>query len=338
MDVLKRNLGLFAFCLASVVLAMVLLVMTQRHVSQASEYEKQVAELETFFGNLRRLPVSATESNVQVMEANYEQISNRLERVRGILWRRSNIPVRQYTGVECKNILREETLRMRNLLEGHGIVVAPAVSGFSFESILAADALPSQQEVPVILKQLEIVKEIVRLTDVAGVFQLTNLERTMGLQSHAAGMYNVVPFKMTVAGPLRDVKELVTMLQKNSGYVFYVPYCTLLSDDQATREAARRPVASTEKRPAGASREYEMMMMTDPALGMTPRGGRTARPRRGAEAAAAEEAEPAVLEREQRIVDLNENVQAEIRIDFIEFNNPNAKKEASGLAGTQTTL
>jgi len=311
MDMLKRNLQLAIFGAVALVLAIVLAVLMQRNAAAAADYHEKVNALEAFLQKIRAEKIAVTEQNLETVEANYELIEERLERAREMLWQRTHIPVGQYSGVECKNILREETLRMARNLGAQGVVISPNAAAFSFGGILQADALPRPEEVPVILQQLEIVKELIRIAGNANLTELISVERAMGLNFHREDLYEIMPVNITVRGNALNVQRFLTALQQSSRVVFFVPYSTLTADDIAARIASGQAARTARGTVAPATPGVPFME----GMPMYPPG---TPPR---------EAAPAREALAPQIVELSDMAQATVRIDVIQFRNPNAAAE-----------
>jgi hypothetical protein len=323
MDMLKRNIGLVIFGAVSLALAAVMLFFIHRHNVKAGELEGLVKSQQEFFDSVRKGEVAVTAENLKIAEANLLLTKTELANLRAELWRRSHIPLREVSGVECKNILRQGTLELLRQLERSGIAIGAGARDFSFGSILQADTVPREKDVPKILKHLDVIQEVVRLAQESYVSEIVNIQRLHGLRVVETDFYTVMPMSVTVTGESRALRKFITQLQKEASYVFYIPYCTLSAEDRAVSEAGRRPVATATETPASPRRAAgpDMgMHFLEPVMPYTQPGARTA-PESG------EEVKTETLDKASRNVVLTDLAKAEIRLDFIQFRNPKTAEE-----------
>jgi hypothetical protein len=324
MDILKRNIGLVLFGLGSLVLAAIMIFLIQQHRGRAAELEAQVKGQQDFFESLRTGRTAVTDQNLEIVKENMQLTRDKLEDVREELWRRSHIPPREFSGVECKNILRQATLELARQLERAGTGMGTALTDFSFGTILQADTVPREKDVPMILKQLDVVKEVVRLAQGSYISEIVDLQRLYGLRVAETEFYEVMPMSITVIGESRAIRQFLTALQEDANFIFYVPYCTFSADDRAVSEAGRRPVETTTEGRVGRRSGAPAAGMPGffPEMGMpyTP-------PRRATSPETGEETEAKPLDKATRTVALTDVAKAEIRLDFIQFRNPRTAEE-----------
>lgn len=325
MSVLKRNIGLVIFSAAALATALVLAVFISNFASEAEDFETKVKEQRKFFRDLKNREVPINQANLEVISQNYDLIRNELGGLRERLHQESLIPVEEVSGVEAKNTLTRSARDMRQKLEATGILVSEAAASFSFNDILAAEGLPDKEtEVPILMKQLKIIQEIVRLTSDAYVNQVLDIQRPMRLQDAEHEFFTVMPFKVEVQGKVNAIKKLVTSLQSDSKYLFAVQNVkissannagTLLSEE-ATAEwrkmRERRGETGTGRAPVPAfieEGEYEP--------GMEP-GRRSPRRNRSQE----DGEETMIPTRDARKIGLDNMIRISMRVDFLQFKKP----------------
>lgn len=325
MSVLKRNIGLFTFCAAAIIAAVVLAVFINNFASEAENFETKVKEQREFFRELKNRAVPINQANLEVLSQNYDLVSNELAGLRAGLHQESQIPVQEVSGVEAKNILTRSARDMRQELEATGILVSEAAASFSFNDILAAEGLPDKEtEVPILMKQLKIIQEIVRLTSDAYVNQVLDIQRPTRLQDAEREFFTVMPFKVEVQGKVSAVKKLVTSLQADAAYLFAVQNLkissannagTLLSEEAGAewrKMQERRRETGTDRPSVPAfieEGEYE------PGMGPGMRGPRGDRP-------PAENEEATIPPRDARKIGLDNMVRISMRVDFLQFKEP----------------
>ncbi|MFW5803522.1 MAG: hypothetical protein ACOCWJ_06350 [Verrucomicrobiota bacterium] len=323
-DIVKRNIGLVVFLVIGLAAAIVLVVMVKQQTAHASDLQEKVEEQVAFFEKVKREKVAITEDNLETALRNKSLAEARLTNLRAMLQSRSAIAVPDYTGVECKNLLREETQAMRDQLFERRIQIPASVSRLSFGTILDSAGLPDEDtEVPILVKQLRLIQEVVRLAGEAFITEFSNIERLGGTAVLEGDDYNIVPFRVTVTGNLPKVKNFVTKLQRDSEYFFLIHFFHVdaLSSVQDAIEA--RPAAALAGVRDGVDQSDQGRFMPGmPDADFRDERSRT-RPRPTPPSDDADEDERQdSLSKKEREVELTDMVTATIRFDFVEFSSP----------------
>lgn len=316
-DILKRNIGLTVFVLISLVAGIILLLLVRQQASRAGELQTAVEDQVAFFEGIARERVAVTRSNLEIAERNRALAEARLGNLRAMLWNRSNIPIPRYRGVEAINILRQETALMQEALFERRVQIPAGIRRFSFGAVLDRDALPDEEtEVPVLMKQLELVKEIVRLAGESYITEFTDLQRLTGATVVEGEHYNILPFRVVVTGELPRVKRFVTRLQRDAAYFFLVHHVQVQAADSVQEAVRTRPVAAVrDDRVPGMG---DQRFAPDMRAPLPPRQGRRTTQPEDIPA----DPEPEPLTQEERMVALSDMATATIRFDFVEFSAP----------------
>lgn len=359
LDFLKKNLGLIAFGIASVVVSCLLLVGILKAVKSGSEYRKEVAEQYDFLERAKNKGTALTGENLDVARANHALARSKFLELRKLLWTKFSIPLEQRTDVQCVRILKTECQRMHKALEEKEVAIGGNSAYFSFDA--EATTLPPRSQVPIILKQLRIIHEIVRLVGASYLTELRTVERTAKTSIDQRDMYSIVPFEISVVGEFKRIQGFVNQLQRESRYLFFVRELSLQSDDQA--EGGNIPmIAATKSQDGGGQRGGgEGMMMGGGGMGMDGGGmgmdgaagedmmragmmdgqgmggrgamvpgaagrmarqGRQGRQQPQQESPEKVEKQLSTTTREERAVFQPHLLQASIRLDFVEFHEP----------------
>lgn len=298
MEYLKKNLTLTISLAVALALAVVLGVKIKQAAGRASEAGDMVEALRNFGENETRAPFSASNANLEISGANFARASREIEKIKMALYARSRVEYNpRVSNTQCKNHLAEQTKMLVAQLRSSANMIqvpqSPAAEGLSFSDVLSSEKLPDEAtEVPVLMKQFEIVKEIVRLVALCQVGTLNEISRIGGVGAAVTNDFEVMPLRIRLQGDFGAVKEFLTKLQNDSKYFFVIRNVTL----SAPAAASGLPVAL--RPPAGA------------VTGAGVAGGAPV---------------PEVPPMEVRRVEFSRNIAADIRFDFVEFKNPVAE-------------
>lgn len=318
MDFIKKNPVLTISLVIAIVLAVFLGLQTKSAMASAEEAGKELDELRAFGRRERAAKYSASNENLEIAEKNYERAETELETLRMALHQRSRV---EYNGTvsntKCKNHLIEGTRTLeRQLTQVEGIAVQPSAEGLSFASVISSDKLPDETiEVPVLMKQFEIVREVIRLLAVCDVDVLHSLKREAGIGIADKEDFEIMPFSIRVEGRFSSIKEFMSKLQHGGKYFFALRTVSFSSGDARTRDAG---LLEAEETPRG--RRRPRVPAVPPRMPMVP-DWPGMEPIEGTGEQGEEEPEP-----EDREVLFPEMVIANIRFDFVEFKNPLEEK------------
>ncbi len=225
MDFIKRNLGLLAFLLVSLVVAGFLLLGIFRARRDLVARRKEVAADQEWLKNSGDLKIALTPENVDMARKNHEVAQKKLTELRRWLWQKFSIPSQTTTAVECLRMIKSECLAMHQLLKSKDIGLAQSCAYLSFGTKVTD--LPGAEEVPVILKQLQVVHEIVRVVSTSYVTQIQDLRRLTDTTILEREDYDLIPFQIVVVGELPRIRLFVNQLQQKARYYFMVRYLSL---------------------------------------------------------------------------------------------------------------
>lgn len=321
MDILKKNIGIIVYTV--VVLGLIGLVFglqrkAQKHLNAAKEAG---VEQRRFLESVRGGEFALNKENQEIARGNRTIAEMKLEDLRGHLYQRYTVPFQEdMSSLKSVRFLQEECVAMQRQLIAKDISCPSRY--FSFEKIATASTLPPQEQVPVILRKLNMVKEIVNLVTTADWYlaEIKSIQLLNDLDTVDKGTYLVTPIQLNVSGRMPAIQSFVNALLTNSKYLFFVHRVEL-----TVVENSRGPGRTVG--PSSFSPNMEDMM--PPPLRGTP--GRTQRGRPEAQPVrtktdGTEEAVP--LTKQDRLWSAGEPVlQASIRVDIVEFPNPYKDQE-----------
>ncbi|MFW6414365.1 MAG: hypothetical protein ACOCZS_03585 [Verrucomicrobiota bacterium] len=233
-NIIKRNLPFVIFCLIALIVIGVLSFLLVAYNGKAVELESQVEEQKNFFRDIRRKDYPVTEEGLELIQENAEVAKNELAELRRGLAETSQIDVESLDSVEAKNRLVDEVDRMTDELEDEGVTLADDAAGMSFSSLLEGDELPDEEtEVPVILKQLQVIEDVVQILAATSVNELQSLERPFGLEMDERNYFSIMPIELSVAGDARSIREFVSALQNDAEYLFFIDNIELTTANTA---------------------------------------------------------------------------------------------------------
>ncbi|MDT8390786.1 MAG: Amuc_1100 family pilus-like protein [Lentisphaeria bacterium] len=297
MDFIKKK-PLMTLSLVIAVLAAAFLAVKIKSASDSARKSgEDIERLKKFGEQEARATYSATEGNLTRSAENLEKTQQRLRELRTALYEASHVEFNgQVSNTQCKNHLFEETGKLVEGLAREAVFVTESAKYLSFHDVINADKLPDEVvEVPVLMKQFEIIREVVSLMKKAQITQLVSLKRPSGVGVAEKGEFQVIPLSMQVTGSSSSVKDLLTRLQKDSKYYFMIRNVSLQSSPVTIGDGGKLAALSA---PAAV-----------PKSGVTTPG---------------EENTPDIdlAYAEQFQVQFLDRVSADIRFDFVEFKKP----------------
>lgn len=244
MDFIKKNWGLIGYGIICLGVAGFLGWKVKAAGSLAGENADKVAEQKTFFEQLSGPKLDR--SNVEIAEENQQVVQAKFKELRKALAERYQVSTGPVpTSVECMNMLQSELRRMNEELAAKGISVAQAAEFFSFEMIASSEKLPPEESVPEILRQLAIVREVVRLVSMgvepvadpldleAPVMEIASLIRPLELSPLEEDMRRITPVEFEIVAPVPMMQDIINRFHTESSYLFFLRNVSFLSEDQA---------------------------------------------------------------------------------------------------------
>gem|GEM_PF-2204591 len=280
MDFVKKNLGLIGFALLCLVLSGLLVYTIVRSAKSASDYAKKVAEQEKFLQKVAGYDYALNEATLADARLQAQQAQDRFDKLRDFLALTYSLPDEAPpTQLECLRALKRQVQEMHTYLKkrvaesgdkAHAVYVGQNSTYFSFDDVALAETLPARRDVPVIMRSLAAVWDIVRLVGIAQVAELSAISRPLGLRSlDQDPLYNAIPFEIVLSGTLDQVQRFINLMHTQASYVFFLRSVELLGEDQAPMGS----VAVLEQFGLGTGAGTGMRPTGPGMRGVDPRGG-----------------------------------------------------------------
>jgi len=328
MESIKHNLGFLLFVIAGAILALGLGFAWIRTGEKTAATEKSVKAQEKIIDQSQRLAFALSPDNLLRAQTNRTVTEQAFRDFLRTLVDRYGIPAETSTGLDCVRILKEECRNMERELRdpAKDITLGQDAAKFSFESILNSSSIPSAEDVPIILKQMRIVQEVVKVAGKSRLREFQRISRPQGLRAINKDLYASVPLEISLAGGYRAIQEFVNALQQRDALgIFILRSVELTSQDQVGANGsiaamdAMAPAAAPVRggpgefggRPPPGSLGMRKIATTGPAATVIvdPRGSSLI-----------------PLEKDRRVVFSPHDLQARILVDFIEFKKPAEEK------------
>jgi hypothetical protein len=296
MDFLKKNMGMTIVSAIGLALSIgCIIVIVQTH-KDAAQFQQQVVDIKQSLEKFQRTQFALTQGNVDIANANSELVNkNYVEFMQELEKRRAKDDLGSFSRLGAKNHLTKICTKMENQLRSSDITVKDGQTSFSFGAWMGQDVLPAPEEIPLILRNLEIAQELVYLLSQAQIQEVEEFSRQLELAPVERDLYDFISFGIRMTGTLESVRTFLNSLNQAS-YFFIVRSVSV-----GTPEAGLRgPNAARTTDEGGAGEGGRDPRLTETGAPTTP--VRTFLPKR-----------ERVLFEEQRIVT------AEIAVDYVEF-------------------
>lgn len=336
MEFIKHNFGFLLFVSVGLILALVLGGAWLQTYTATVSTESGVKEQEKVIDQSQRGSFALNQENLLQAQKNRKVTEDAFKDFLGVLVTRYGIPTETTTGLDCVRVLKEQCRLMERDLKdpAKDITLGQNTAKFSFDSILSSPSIPSAEDVPVILKQMRIVEEVVKVAGKSRLREFQSISRPLGLKVINKDLCTVVPLEVSVAGGYKAIQDFVNALQQREALgIFILRSIDLTSQDQvgAGGSIAAMDAMAPGAAPAGRPGAFEPggigrptpMMPFGPGVPRTPATGA------GTEKTAPVEVKGStdiLLEKDQRVVFSPHELQARILVDFVEFKNPAEEK------------
>ena len=332
MESIKNNLGFLIFVVVGAILALALGFAWIRTIERTIATEKSVQDQEKIIDQSQRGAFALSPDNLARARTNRDVTDQAFRDFLGKLVDRYGIPIEASTGLDCVRVLKEACRNMERELRdpAKDITLSQEAAKFSFESILSSSSIPSADDVPVILKHMRIVQEVVKVASTSRLREFQRISRPQGLRAINKDLYSIVPLEVSIAGGYKAIQGFVNALQQREALgIFILRSVELTSQDEVGANGsiaamdAMSPVAAPVRGGPGPGELGRRPPLGSPLLGM-PKSATVA----PAATAVVEPQGPTLipLEKDQRVVFAPHELQARILVDFIEFKKPAEEK------------
>ena len=214
MEFLKRNIFLASVVVVLLISSIALGMVIKNLHGEVKKYEEEVKLIIESEKNFANSPHALTAANVKQTEANYQIAA---ESFRGLITRlNEKYPPpdvkADMTALKFKNFLRQVCIRLENLLRSGDIWIPDALKYFTYDKYMRPDVLPSANEIELIMKQLEIVQEIMYLISQSQVSKLLEFKRLNDLTTIKRDLYDYMPFSLVLTGNVESIRRFINSL------------------------------------------------------------------------------------------------------------------------------
>jgi hypothetical protein len=344
-DFIKKNWGLLlvsVLCLAATTFFAVKLLGARK---KAKENRTKLEQELEFFKGVRQFNVKLTEANKQTALLNAEKAKLRFNKAREQLHDRFRIE----TSYDADPYVALQQLmngigKLRTQLGQERIAVPTQNHYLSFDIYAQSDNPPNPKQMPELFRQLKIVEEIVNLVVASKVAMLRSIARPMELEKQTEDLYTFIPITLSVVGTSESVSNLLNRFHTSSKCLFFIRKVELASQDQAPDGVLGGTGMTGGRGGTGGGTGGGMMDtgpggggMMDHGGGMPgggmpgggmPGGGMPGGDMMGGEGGmgATGLTMPTLLTREQLAAFKERYVQADIRLDLVEFITPDEEQ------------
>lgn len=252
MNFIKNNIFFVIFCAVCLIAGAAILWFDIQTAKNASRYEQQFQQQKEKLSKLQSAEVRITDSSVKNSKQNRELTTDKLN----VLLERLN-SYRKLTvepgmkGTRCKSLVTEHVKEMRRQLLAAEVSIARSekVRHFTFKPIIDTARIPdANTEVPVIMKRLQLVSDLVSHIAAANLMQLQQFSVETPGPIKKTEDYSVQVFNISVVGNYSDAKELYSrLLADNSQYLYYIPYLNVSRVQSLDNIISRRPTVDVTK-------------------------------------------------------------------------------------------
>jgi hypothetical protein len=304
MDFLKRNIGMTIVSGIGLALSIGCIVIIVKTHKEAAQFQQQVIDIKQSLEKFQRTQFALTQGNVEVANANSELAKRKYEEfMQSLSQRRAKDDLGSFSRLGAKNHLTKICTKMENQLRSSDITVQDSQTSFSFGQWMGQDVLPGPDEIPLILRNLEIAQELVYLLSQAQVQSVDEFSRQAELEPVERGLYSYISFGIRVGGTVESVRIFLNSLNQAS-YFFIVRSVNVKTpgaDLRGPTSASATESATEDRDSPGAGR------------------GRTVEPGTGQSGTGAS-AQQAYLPKRDRVLFSEQRVVvAEIAVDYVEF-------------------
>ncbi len=149
-------------------------------------------------------------------------------------------PLVEFMPAEAKLRITNRCSVMRDALRGRKVDVASAnVANFTFDRVVGTDWLPPVEKVPVFMRNLFVINELVEVVAESGVRSLDSIERPNDELQEEAGRFKYLPLKISVTGTYHSVRKLMNNIN-DADYLFIVRDMRISTTDITSNMPTRR--------------------------------------------------------------------------------------------------
>jgi len=245
MNFIKRNIGLVAYFAVTFAVAIVLCVFIYLALKKQAVFNKKVATQAKFYADLKKLPFGLNRKNKNIAEKNSKIATQHIEKLKENIVQKYDLTYGTLaTGIDAKKFLREKIEVFKQILFDNGVQVQDMF--FSFSDICNSSKTVPKFEIRPILRNLQVVGEIISLAGKSKIEQLSSIKLPMKLkvQESGDGITNFIPVEVTIVATPQRVQNFINLLSNESKYIIQIRNLSFSSTDQAPNSSLGGVTAS----------------------------------------------------------------------------------------------
>lgn len=235
METIKKNWGFIAISLVCFALIVFMVLKcggtSEKLNTSKSEYEKKL----TYLDGVGKKQLKLTDENVNIAKKNSEVTSAGISSVHKTLMQRFKLNYKvPGDGASALRELKEAILQMQKQLDEKEIAQDGKVEYFSFDSIAKSATLPTKEDLPLIFRQLTIIKEVVKVAMESKVASIDDIRRPMNLRVQEEADYTITPIEITVTASLENGQNFVNAMSNQENFLFFLRTIEISAPDVST--------------------------------------------------------------------------------------------------------
>jgi hypothetical protein len=235
MDWIKRNFDLIISLVVTLVLCSLLAWAAWSRSGKAAEFAADLNAQQEFLQKVRTAGIALNQDNIRIAKDNQEKAQAFLQEFQDQLVTKYGVRSETMSGLDVISYVNDQLYSMYTKLQEMNIVPGNNLGYFSFDNVAQRDTAVDQEVVPVILKQLKVVQELIRLAGNAYVTELNSVRRLAGTAVTEGEYYDSMPFQVVVIGKSSAVQRYINLIQSEEArYLFHIRYLALNSGDLNT--------------------------------------------------------------------------------------------------------
>ena len=220
-DFVKGNLFLAVFGVICLGLTAVAGWDTISKQSKVNQYKEQVEEVRASARAFTKFEWMLSPKNENVAKSNAEMAEKNFTATLSEIVDRYNVQPQSdpdMTPGQVKNLIARRSRVMENKLRGENIEIPESLKDFTFGPYRARDVFPNPRQIFMIVKQLEIMDELVNLLAGSEVTQVTTINRDE-LEPTSMDLHSYVEFEIDMVGKHASIVHFLNSLH-SSKYFF----------------------------------------------------------------------------------------------------------------------
>lgn len=214
MELVKRYLFLIVTAAVTVLITGIAAVIIKGRIAEKEKFRVEVDHIVEAEKSFTASEYALNADNVTKAQERLSKADQKFGELIAQLSEKYPLPVvvTDMTPPKFKRHLPQVCIKMENMLRGEDVWIPDSLKYFTYDNYMKPDMLPSAEEVTAILKQLEVVQELVYLVSQSQVKQMTTFERLNDYKLIDRDLYDFMPFSVTLVGNLKSIQRFLNSL------------------------------------------------------------------------------------------------------------------------------